>query len=173
MKQIITIIALLISINTHAQKILSHTTTIGKFADSSIDFTEYTNGTSDYTVYLSTSDIKNIGIKILKTNTKNVRLEFNTKEQMIQCLRFLYDFDKGEGYYIDLENKSNNTALSVKNGFIVGALDQIDKPLVSKWLIGKLLKSIGIQITEENEKIDKQVKKKREKEDSNIDDIYR
>lgn len=124
MKQIIVIIALLVSISTHAQKILSHTTTIGKFADSSIDFTEYTNGTSDYTVYLSTSDLKNIGTKLVKTNTERIRLEFNTKEQMLNCLHYLYDFDKGEGYYIDLENKSNNMVLSVKNGFIIGALGQ-------------------------------------------------
>ena len=161
MKQIITIIALLISINTQAQKVLSHTTTVGKFADSSIDFTEYTNGTSDYTVYLSTSDLKNIGTKLVKTNTERIRLEFNTKEQMLNCLHYLYDFDKGEGYYIDLENKSNNMVLSVKNGFIIGALGQIDKPTISKWLIGKLLNTIGIS-----------VKKDKDQEDKNGDDMY-
>ncbi len=161
MKQIIVIITLLVSISTHAQKILSHTTTIGKFADSSIDFTEYTNGTSDYTVYLSTSDLKNIGTKLVKTNTERIRLEFNTKEQMLNCLHYLYDFDKGEGYYIDLENKSNNMVLSVKNGFIVGAPDQIDKPMISKYLIGKLLNTIGIS-----------VKKDKDREDKNGDDMY-
>ena len=161
MKQIIVIITLLVSISTHAQKILSHTTTIGKFADSSIDFTEDTNGTSDYTVYLSTSDLKNIGTKLVKTNTERIRLEFNTKEQMLNCLHYLYDFDKGEGYYIDLENKSNNMVLSVKNGFIVGAPDQIDKPMISKYLIGKLLNTIGIS-----------VKKDKDREDKNGDDMY-
>lgn len=161
MKQIIVIIALLVNISAHAQKILSHTTTIGKFADSSIDFTEYTNGTSDYTVYLSTSDLKSIGTKLVKTNMERIRLEFNTKEQMLNCLHYLYDFDKGEGYYIDLENKSNNMVLSVKNGFIVGAPDQIDKPMISKWLIGKLLNTIGIS-----------VKKDKDQEDKNGDDMY-
>lgn len=53
MKQLITIIALLVSVNAQAQKILSHTTTIGKFDDSSIELTENTNGTSYYTVYLT------------------------------------------------------------------------------------------------------------------------
>ena len=161
MKQIITIIALLASVNMQAQKIISHTTTIGKYADSSIDFTECTNGTSYYTVYLSTSDLKNIGTKLVKTNTENVRLVFNTKEQMLNCLHYLYDFNKGEGYYIDLENKSNNMVLSVKNGFIVGAPDQIDKPMISKWLIGKLLNTIGIS-----------VKKDKDREDKNGDDMY-
>lgn len=161
MKQIITIIALLASVNMQAQKIISHTTTIGKYADSSIDFTECTNGTSYYTVYLSTSDLKNIGTKLVKTNTENVRLVFNTKEQMLNCLHYLYDFNKGEGYYIDLENKSNNMVLSVKNGFIVGAPDQIDKPMISKWLIGKLLNTIGIS-----------VKKDKGREDKNGDDMY-
>lgn len=161
MKQIITIIALLASVNMQAQKIISHTTTIGKYADSSIDFTECTNGTSYYTVYLSTSDLKNIGTKLVKTNTENVRLVFNTKEQMLNCLHYLYDFNKGEGYYIDLENKSNNMVLSVKNGFIVGAPDQIDKPMISKYLIGKLLNTIGIS-----------VKKDKDREDKNGDDMY-
>ena len=161
MKQIITIIALLASVNMQAQKIISHTTTIRKYADSSIDFTECTNGTSYYTVYLSTSDLKNIGTKLVKTNTENVRLVFNTKEQMLNCLHYLYDFNKGEGYYIDLENKSNNMVLSVKNGFIVGAPDQIDKPMISKWLIGKLLNTIGIS-----------VKKDKGREDKNGDDMY-
>ena len=161
MKQIITIIALLASVNMQAQKIISHTTTIGKYADSSIDFTECTNGTSYYTVYLSTSDLKNIGTKLVKTNIENVRLVFNTKEQMLNCLHYLYDFNKGEGYYIDLENKSNNMVLSVKNGFIVGAPDQIDKPMISKWLIGKLLNTIGIS-----------VKKDKDREDKNGDDMY-
>ena len=161
MKQIITIIALLASVNMQAQKIISHTTTIGKYADSNIDFTECTNGTSYYTVYLSTSDLKNIGTKLVKTNIENVRLVFNTKEQMLNCLHYLYDFNKGEGYYIDLENKSNNMVLSVKNGFIVGAPDQIDKPMISKYLIGKLLNTIGIS-----------VKKDKDREDKNGDDMY-
>ncbi|GAA2993292.1 hypothetical protein [Prevotella corporis] len=152
MKQLLTIIALLVSINAQAQKIISHTTTIGKFADSSIELTERTNGTSYYTVYLSTSDLKSVGIKLIKTNTERVSLEFNTKEQMEKCLRFLYNFDKGEGYYIDLENKSNNMVMSLKNGFIVGALDQIDKPAISKYLIGKLLNSIGLSIKKSNDK---------------------
>lgn len=151
MKKLIAIIALLVSINAQAQKILSHTTTIGKFADSSIELTERTNGTSYYTVYLSTSDLKNVGTKLIKTNTERLRLEFNTKEQMEKCLRFLYNFDKGEGYYIDLENKSNNMVLSLKNGFIVGALDQIDKPAISKYLIGKLLNSIGLSVKKSND----------------------
>ncbi len=152
MKQLLTIIALLVSINAQAQKIISHTTTIGKFADSSIELTELTNGTSYYTVYLSTSDLKSVGTKLIKTNTERVSLEFNTKEQMEKCLRFLYNFDKGEGYYIDLENKSNNMVMSLKNGFIVGALDQIDKPAISKYLIGKLLNSIGLSIKKSNDK---------------------
>lgn len=151
MKQLLTIIALLVSINAQAQKIISHTTTIGKFADSSIELTERTNGTSYYTVYLSTSDLKSVGTKLIKTNTERVSLEFNTKEQMEKCLRFLYNFDKGEGYYIDLENKSNNMVMSLKNGFIVGALDQIDKPAISKYLIGKLLNSIGLSVKKSND----------------------
>lgn len=161
MKQLITIIALLVSINAQAQKILSHSTTIGKFADSSVELTECTDGTSYYTVYLSTSDLKNIGKELIKTNNKRVSLEFSTKEQMEKCLRFLYNFDKGEGYYIDLENKSNNMVMSLKNGFIVGALDQIDKPAISKYLIGKLLNSIGVSV---NKKSDKNKKKE--------DDMY-
>lgn len=151
MKQIITIIALLVSINVQAQKILSHTTTIGKYADSCIELTENMDSTSYYTVFLSSSDIKNIGTKVIKTNTERVRLEFNTKEQLLKCLHFLYDFNKGEGYYINLENKSNNMVLSVRNGFIVGAIDQIDKPTISKWLIGKLLNSIGVSVKKSND----------------------
>lgn len=150
MKQLITIIALLVSVNAQAQKILSHTTTIGKFDDSSIELTENTNGTSYYTVYLTTSDLNDIG-KLIKTNTERVRLEFNTKEQMEKCLRFLYNFDKGKGYYIDLENKSNNMVMTLKNGFIIGALDQIDKPVISKYLIGKLLNSIGVSVKKNND----------------------
>lgn len=152
MKKIFTILVLLISISTHAQKILSHTTTLGMYADSSIEFTEYTNGTSCYTVWLSSGDIKSIGTKIIKTNVKKVNLEFNTKEQMLNCLRFLYEFNKGEGYYIDLENKSNNMVTSTKKGFIVGAIDQIDKPLISKWLIGKMLNVIGVSVVKKGDK---------------------
>ena len=152
MKKVLTIIVLLISISTHAQKILSHTTTLGKYADSSIEFTEYTNGTSSYTVWLSSSDIKSIGTKIIKTNTERINLEFDTKEQMLNCLHFLYDFNKGEGYYIDLENKSKNMVMSTKNGFIVGAIDQIDKPLISKWLIGKMLNVIGVSVVKKGDK---------------------
>lgn len=151
MKQLITIIALLISISANAQKILSHTTTIGKVADSSIELTERTDGTSYYTVYLSTSELMNIGKELIKTKTKRVRLEFNTKEEMERCLRFLYNFDKGEGYYIDLENKSNNMVMTLKSGFIIGALDQLDKPAVSRYLIGKLLNSIGTSVKKEND----------------------
>lgn len=152
MKQLIIIIALFVSINVQAQKILSHTTTIGKFADSSIELTECTDGTSYYTVFLSRSDLKSIGTELVKTNTERVSLEFNTKEQMEKCLLFLYNFDKGKGYYIDLQNKSNNMVMSLKNGFIVGALDQIDKPAISKYLIGKLLNSIGLSIKKSNDK---------------------
>lgn len=161
MKQIITIVILLVSIGVQAQKILSHTTTIGKYADSSVELTENTDGTSYYAVFLSSSDIKNIGTKVVKTNTERICLKFNTKEQMLQCLHYLYDFDKGEGYYIDLENKSNNMVLSVRNGFIVGAIDQIDKPTISKWLIGKLLNTMGVS-----------VKKNKESESKDGDDIY-
>ena len=155
MKKYLLIFMLSVANIACAQKILSHTTTIGKYADSSIELTENTDGTSYYTVFLSSSDIKNIGTKVIKTNTERVRLEFNTKEQMLNCLHFLYDFNKGEGYYIDLENKSNNTVLSVKNGFIFAAISQIDKPTISKWLIGKLLNSIGVSVkkgTETNKK---------------------
>lgn len=161
MKNLITIIALFFSVNVQSQKIISHTTTIGKFGDSSIDMTKNTDGGIYYTVYFATSDLKNVGTELVKTNRERTALEFDTKENMLKCLHYLYDFDKGEGYYIDLENKSNHTAYSLKDGFIISAFNEIDKPIISKWLIGKLLNSIGIS-----------VKKEKERKGKNDDDMY-
>ena len=155
MKQIITMIALLISISTHSQKILFHTTTLCKYADSSIEFTEFTNGTSSYTVWFSSSNIANIGTKVVKTNTERIGLEFATKDKMINCLQYLYNFDKGEGYFIDLENLSGNKVMSGKKYFIFYSKNDIDKPIVSQWLIGKMLNTIGVSVVKNGDKTNK------------------
>lgn len=41
--------------------------------------------------------------------------------------------------------------MTLKSGFIIGALDQLDKPAVSRYLIGKLLNSIGTSVKKEND----------------------
>ncbi len=163
MKKCIFIFALLVMVITQveAQKILSHTTTIAKYAGSSISYVENSNGNGYYDVCLSSADLKSVGTKLVTTNRERIILGFESKEAMIKCLKFLYDFDKGEGYYIDLENKTGNTALSVKKGFIFGGIYDIDKPAISQWVLGKLLNLIGVS-----------VKKKDEANKKEEDDIY-
>lgn len=161
MKNLITIMALFFSVSVQSQKIISHTTTIGKFGDNSIEMTKNTDGNIHYTVYFAISDLKDVGGKLVNMNRERTALKFDTKENMLKCLHYLYDFDKGEGYYIDLENKSNHTAYSLKDGFIISSFNEIDKPIISKWLIGKLLNSIGVS-----------VKKEKERKGKNDDDMY-
>ena len=143
MKKVITTIALFLAINAQAQKILSHTTLIGKFFDNRIELTEYTDGTSCYAVYLVSSKLKLSGLEVSTTDMQKIQMRFDTKEQLIKCLRYLYDFDKGEGYSIALENKTDNIVFSTNDGFIVTSHDQIDTPHTTKITIGKLLKAIG------------------------------
>jgi hypothetical protein len=151
MKKIITIMALVLSINTQAQKIISRTTTIGRFANCSIDLTEYEDGKNCYSVWLISSDVKISGTTIIETNKEVLPIKFLTKEKMIHCLKYLYDFNKGAGYLIDLENLSKNTAMSTRKGFQFGSENRFDTPEISQYIIGKLLNSINVSVKKENE----------------------
>ncbi len=155
MKQLFTILSLLLILSfnsAYAQKIISHTTTLGKHADNSIELTEYTDGTKFYTVWLSRGKQDVIGSKLVTTNTEKISMTFDTKEKMIDCLRYLYNFDKGEGYYIDLENRSKNMALSTKDGFIFSSSTDIDTPIILRWHLGKLLNTIGVSVMKKGTK---------------------
>ena len=65
MKKCIFIFALLVMVITQveAQKILSHTTTIAKYAGSSISYVENSNGNGYYDVCLSSADLKRVSRK--------------------------------------------------------------------------------------------------------------
>lgn len=170
MKNLIIIIIFMFSIHANAQRILAHTTTIGKFDNSSIKVTEWTDGKSEYHVYLASK----IGLDgAVKSNVEIIRLDFDTKEKMINCLQYLYNFDKGDGYFIDLETKSKNTVTTVKyDRFLIGAFDQIDRPIVSKWTIGKLLNSIGVSVINNKDIEQPENEKNNKKQKNNMDDLY-
>lgn len=152
MKQLLFALMLSVATTMQAQKILSHTTTLGQFANNQIDCTERSDGSKYYTVYLSSTDQKVIGTKIIETNKERVSMIFETKEEILKCLQYLYDFNKGDGYFISLENKSGNCVLSYKKGFIFGGENDINKPFISQWTIGKLLNSIGVSVVKKDDR---------------------
>ncbi|WP_448924819.1 hypothetical protein [Hoylesella nanceiensis] len=159
MRKLLLLIAFLISMSMQAQKILSQTKIICKLGDSHIRTTEYADGAVTYTVYFAITDLTSIGKPLSKADIKDISLIFNSKERMLKCLRYLYEFDKGEGYYIDLENMSENKAFSTKDGFMFSQFEDIDKPIVTRYFIGKLLNTFTAG---------KKVKNK----DKSTDDMY-
>lgn len=153
MKHLLLSFLLLSAVNLQAQKIISHSRVIANFFDNKIEETVFMEGGVSYAIFL-TSDNKN-----------RVTLKFNTREHLIRCLRYLYDFDKGEGYFIDLENASHDTVLTGKHGgYWIKDDNSIRGQIIYKRTFGKLLIALG-------EKVD--MSKSIPKNDDKTDDTYR
>ena len=139
MKKILTLALLFVaslSVAT-AQKIISHTTTLAKVYDCHIDKIDYTAGNTVYEVWLNTEENK---------VSKSIHLDFDSKDKMTSVLQFLFNFNKGDGYYIDLESKNGACATSYGRGFTFSTPGTPDKVLMSQYIIGKLLNKLGISV---------------------------
>mgnify|MGYP000848571753 CR=1 FL=1 len=135
-----------------AQKIVSFTKTISKFGNCKIEETEFTDGKLEYSVFLSSADLKNVGTRLIDTNRESLYLRFNSKDEMVRCLQFLYNFQKGDGYFIDLENKSHNTVTTFDSNFLFHSPKDIDSPLIGRHVFGKLLNGLKISAKSDEEK---------------------
>ena len=162
MKRIFTLALLFVAFisSATAQKIISHTTTLAKVYDCHIDKTDYTAGNTTYQVWLTSSENK---------ISKSIHIDFDSKERMTSALQYLFNFSKGDGYYIDIESKNGACALSSGRGFLISTPDNIDKVLVSQFIIGKLLNKLGISVSLSNLPEPKQDNSKKQQQG---DDIY-
>ena len=162
MKKILTLALLFVaslSVAT-AQKIISHTTTLAKVYDCHIDQTDFTTGNTTYQVWLTSTENK---------ISKSIHIDFDSKERMTSALQYLFNFNKGDGYYIDIESKNGACALSSGRGFLISTPYNIDKVLVSQYIIGKLLNKLGISVSLSNLPEPKQDNGKKQQQG---DDIY-
>lgn len=118
----------------HGQAIISHTATIADYGGCHVDKVDFPEGKEYYEVWLRNGD------KIVT----NVFMRLATRQEVIARLSYLYNFDKGDGYLIDLQTLTGNTALSDgSNKFIIGGDGQIGKIVVYKITLGKLLNALG------------------------------
>ena len=118
----------------HGQAIISHTATIADYGGCHVDKVDFPDGKEYYEVWLRNGD------KIVT----NVFMRLATRQEVIARLSYLYNFDKGDGYLIDLQTLTGNTALSDgSNKFIIGGDGQTDKIVVYKITLGKLLNALG------------------------------
>lgn len=162
MKKILTFVLLFVASITMAtaQKIISHTTTLAKVYDCHIDKIDYTAGNTVYEVWLNTEENK---------VSKSIHLDFDSKDKMTSVLQFLFNFNKGDGYYIDLESKNGACAISYGHGFTFTAPSNVDKVLVSQYIIGQLLNKLGISVLIGNEPASKKDNSNKRQQG---DDIY-
>lgn len=118
----------------HGQAIISHTATIADYGGCHVDKVDFPDGKEYYEVWLRNGD------KIVT----NVFMRLATRQEVIARLSYLYNFDKGDGYLIDLQTLTGNTALSDgSNKFIIGGDGQTGKIVVYKITLGKLLNALG------------------------------
>ena len=118
----------------HGQAIISHTATIADYGGCHVDKVDFPDGKEYYEVWIRNGD------KIVT----NVFMRLATRQEVIARLSYLYNFDKGDGYLIDLQTLTGNTALSDgSNKFIIGGDGQTDKIVVYKITLGKLLNALG------------------------------
>lgn len=118
----------------HGQAIISHTATIADYGGCHVDKVDFPDGKEYYEVWLRNGD------KIVT----NVFMRLATRQEVIARLSYLYNFDKGDGYLIDLQTLTGNTALSDgSNKFIIGGDGQAGKIVVYKITLGKLLNALG------------------------------
>jgi hypothetical protein len=138
MKKIITFIFMLfVAMSISAQKIVSHTTLLSKVYDSHIDQTDFTDGHTTFTLFLSVTENKIV---------KAVQLVYTSKEKLVSVLKFLYDFKKGEGYNIDLESTNGGASITFGRGFYIYTNTDLDKVPVSRYVLGKLLNGLGVPV---------------------------
>lgn len=145
-------ILLMASTFTYAQKVLSHSSTIAKFGDDTIDLIENADGTKYYAPNITTSDLKSIGTKLVNVNRKSIYMKFATEEEMIRVFKYLYHLDKSEGNLIDLENLSHNTVYVGKKYIAISSPEDVESVVVTSWLFGKLLNSLGISVLKDDKK---------------------
>lgn len=152
MKKLFTfVLALLVASSVSAQKLISHTTLLSKALDNRLEQTDYTDGRTTYQIVINVSD------KV----PHSVTLQYSSKDKMLSVLHYLYDFKKGDGYFIDLESVNGATALSFGDGYQIGTKDNIDHVLISRYALGKLLNGIGVSVND-----------KPSSKDKDTDDIY-
>lgn len=133
-KAVVCAVMLAASLGAHGQAIISHTTTIANWGGCHVDKVDFPDGKEYYEVWLRNGD------KIVT----NVYMRLATRQDVVARLSWLYNFDKGDGYLIDLQTLSGNTALSDgTNKFIIGGDGQTDKIVVYKITLGKLLNALG------------------------------
>lgn len=146
------LIAVLLMASTfiYAQKVLSHSSTVAKFGDNTIDLIENADGTKYYAANITTSDLKSIGTKLVNVNRKSIYMKFATEEEMIRVFKYLYHLDKSEGNLIDLENLSHNTVYVGKKYIAISSPESVESVVVTSWLFGKLLNSLGISVLKDN-----------------------
>lgn len=133
-KAVVCAVMLAASLGAHGQAIISHTTTIANWGGCHVDKVDFPDGNEYFDVWLRNGD------KIVT----NVYMRLATRRDVVARLSYLYNFDKGDGYLIDLQTLSGNTALSDgTNKFIIGGDGQADKIVVYKITLGKLLNAIG------------------------------
>ena len=140
----------------HGQAIISHTATIADYGGCHVDKVDFPDGKKYYEVWLRNGD------KIVS----NVFMRLATRQEVIARLSYLYNFDKGDGYLIDLQTLTGNTALSDgSNKFIIGGDGQTDKIVVYKITLGKLLNALGQSARPTSDDVTK-------KKQSSGDDLY-
>lgn len=136
MKHIITLFLLVFAFTTaSAQKIISHTTVICKVSDNHIDQVDYTDGHTVYEIWFNRNNNR---------IAQSICVQYSSKEKMVQVLNFLFNFDKGEGYYIDLESNNHATVISsTRKSFFLSSGTDVDKFFINHYIIGKLLNGLG------------------------------
>lgn len=138
MKRIISaLVVLLAAVFANAQTIISHTTVIAKFGADYIEKVAYTNNKESYNAWLHKEDNKII---------TSIKLSFASKDDVVKCLSYLYKFDKGDGYLIDLETVNGNTAYSLGKTYVVKGEGQVGEVYVNRYTIGKLLNALGVSV---------------------------
>ena len=144
------------AVYAHGQAIISHTATIADYGGCHVDKVDFPDGKEYYEVWLRNGD------KIVT----NVFMRLATRQEVIARLSYLYNFDKGDGYLIDLQTLTGNTALSDgSNKFIIGGDGQTGKIVVYKITLGKLLNALGQSARPTSDDVTK-------KKQSSGDDLY-
>lgn len=134
MKQLIlSVLVAMLPIATSAQTIISRTTEVAKYAGDFLEKVELADNSTHYNLWLHSGD------KVISS----VRLTFNTVDDVVKCLSYLYQFDKGDGYLIDLHTVNGNTAFSSGKTYLIKGHEQLAEVLVYKFTIGKLLNALG------------------------------
>lgn len=147
-KIILTLLAISYMVAIHPQRIISRTTVIKEHLTHHLDIRNYTDGSSIYELW-----VINPGMK--PTPTKSICLKFQTKDDIIRTLQFLYDLKEPPLTLIDLENLTHNTCtVSDKSHYLISSPDDIDDVYLDRKSIGHFLNALGISVHPDSSKSD-------------------